>query len=118
MSKRKEDKYAVLTFSKDIQQVLSSKTSELNLRNEKLDGISRDIKNLEKLFLRHGFVESSVFFEAIELCIFWNGSRIMCKYLDDDEKPLIECKACLRLASEGLLPELLNTCIQNTNKDL
>ncbi len=98
-----------------LQKVYLESNDTINKQKEKLNKISYDIKTLETVLSQIPFAFSSVKLGMLDEYIYWcvNSKRI-CFTKDPSlsGKPLIECKAEIRLAASAFLGELLKKAIK------
>ena len=89
----------------NLNKIYEKNQISLALRLSILDSLSKDIKNLESVFLKHAVPSISVLMDE-NTFLKWDGSRVI--YEDTEiSRPLIECKVPIRLLSKLFLNELL-----------
>ncbi len=104
-----------------LQKIMEDAKNIKNETSKMLDKISNDIKNLEKLFQSSSFYKFKKQFIKDHECFYlnWNGNRLMYCLIKEDlleEKPLIECKADVRVKSSRFLAEFFHDLLENHKK--
>lgn len=113
--KKKEIQFNNACFQGIVERFLQQVGSK-SVKN-KLDNISSDIKSMESFLSKNLFEESTSFDEVHSLHWDINTKRIMYKEVDEEQnviicKPLIECKAFIRLNLQDQLEEFFKQCIE------
>lgn len=113
--KKKEIQFNNPCFQGIVERFLQQGGSK-SVKN-KLDKISCDIKSMESFFRGNLFESVTSFSEVHSLQWDIESKRIMYKEVDEEQnviifKPLIECKAFVRLNLQDQLEEFFKQCIE------